>query len=749
MAFPADGTVVTTSTNTTTAGGTPPAVVVYVSLLCLAAVGVLALVVQPADLASLGDPGVLLLSVLGAVSIVMPLRLHHDGASQGFNLTAAASLTLAVVADSATALLLAGGMSLLGYGVVTRSVLKVAFNAAQTVLSVGLGLGAVALVVDGGLSGDVMQAPTGPALWGAGLLAGLASMLLVVQLLHLHGGGDRAALLSASGRFAMGAAAGDVLVAMLLTILAERSPLAILLAVPTFVGIQLAYRGFSAEREAGRQAQALHDTSRRLLDGAVDDAALAKAVVGLRDLFGAERAALVGPSDDPSHELAAVVDAVRLSGRAQSGTGVADALAAPVVFDGHMAGVVAVSGRRGLDDWGPRDLDLLSTVGGEIAATLRTRQLLEEVRQERALLAAETNKLSDVLASASDGIVVLDADGRVEACNPAMTELLGLDTAPLDARWHEVLQLEDDAGRRLVTVPDHPLTRAFAARTTVTHTDAALRRPDGSVRWLRCSVAPVVSDDERRGVVLVAIDRTREREVEQLRGDFIATVSHELRTPLTPLRGFLGVLREHGDALDEQRRTMMVEAMEKQVLRLSDLIADLLQVAEVDAGAVDVTPRLLNVTATVREVLDELDETDRSRVRTALEPTTAVADPAALQRIVRALLSNACKHTDGRATLSTMRRDGQVVVAVDDEGPGIAPNDRQTVFQPFRRLGDHLHRTQGPGVGLAVARALAEAQDATLEIVDRDGAGTRFELVLPGAVQALDPLPLDEADWAG
>jgi two-component system sensor histidine kinase KdpD len=237
--------------------------------------------------------------------------------------------------------------------------------------------------------------------------------------------------------------------------------------------------------------------------------------------------------------------------------------------------------------------------------------------------------------------------------------------------------------------------------------------------------------------------------VEQLRGDFIATVSHELRTPLTPLRGFLGVLREHGNALDEDRRSMMIEAMENQVTRLSDLIGDLLQVAEVDAGVVEVQPRLLDVTSTIREVVALRPEGQQHRIQTALRPATAVADPVALRRIVEALVSNACKHTDGPTVVSTSRRAGRVVVAVDDEGPGIAPADRATVFQPFRRLGDHLHRTQGPGVGLAVARALAHAQDATLEIVDKDGAGTRFELVLPGAVRALRSASTDEVDRVG
>jgi signal transduction histidine kinase len=277
---------------------------------------------------------------------------------------------------------------------------------------------------------------------------------------------------------------------------------------------------------------------------------------------------------------------------------------------------------------------------------------------------------------------------------------------------------------------------ALAGTTRVEGTTAALRRPDGDVRWLRCSAAPVLSEGEADGVVLVAVDLTREREVEQLRSDFIATVSHELRTPLTPLSGFLGVMREHGGALDDDRRAMMVEAMEKQVGRLSDLIGDLLQVAEVERGLTNVHRQVIDLSEAVEDILDleAVAAAERARVRVDLLPVTVVADRNAVRRILRALVSNGFKHTAGTVTVVTEREDGRGVVRVRDEGPGIPEASRRVIFEPFRRLGNHLHRTQGPGLGLSVARSLAEALDGTLDVVDpASGRGAEFVLRLPAA----------------
>ncbi len=679
------------------------------------------------------DLAVLLLVTLGAVSVVFPLRVHQGGDVQGFNLTSSVLFTIALLADDAAALVAAAVMVAVGYAVATRSAVKTLFNVSQTAVAGAAALGAARLVLGGPVAGDVLAPRTLAALVVAAAVYGLVSGVLVSELIHRFGSGSRRRLLQEILGPAVWTAAGDVLVAMLLTILAERSPGAVVLAVPMFVGLLLGYRGFLTDRETARQAQLLHEASRQLLDGALDEGALGEAVDGLRELFGADRSFLVvGDGSGPEWAHGAVA-AVHRSGEPVLHTDGTSTIAAPVRLNGRVIGVVVVAGRRGVEAWGSADVDLLSTVAGEIAATLRTRRLLRQVQQERARLVAEKSKLTDVLRSASDGIVVLDADGRLAACNPAMTAMLGRDEVELGLVWHEVLHLLDEEGRPLHKATEDALGLALSGRGRVERASATLERPDGERRFLRCSAAPVVSGGVADGVVLVAVDVTRERELEQLRGDFIATVSHELRTPLTPLGGFLKVLREHGDTLDDDRRTMMVAAMEKQVGRLSDLIGDLLQVAEMERGIVRVHRGVVSLDATLAEVveLEAVAAEERGRVRVDVTPVDVVADPEAVRRILRALVSNALKHTTGDVVL-VVGPDGESgVVRVRDEGPMIPASARQAIFEPFRRLGDHLQRTQGPGLGLTVSRALAEALDGSVEVSRGPNGGNEFVLRLP------------------
>lgn len=689
------------------------------------------------------EPGVPLATLVALLGLSMagtllPLRIHHKGGAHGFNLTTGVTVGLIAVVPDPLALPLLGIAAGLSWAAVTRSPVKTAFNVGQEVLCAGAAVLVGRAVLGGDIGGDVLTPLPAVAVVAAVAAASITNLLLMVELFHrLNDQPRRAVLRQASGLVTLVSMVGDTLAAVLVVVLVDRSPLALFLAWPLFGGLLLGYRGAEVSRESGRLASAMHGTSRTLLAGAVDDGAFEEAIDGLRGMFRAETAVLdLVDGERPALEpgLAAALDSVVRTGQPELDTGDGDVLAVPVVLEGRIIGALAVAGRRGLDAWDEADLALLGTVAGEVAAALRARQLLADVERERASLAVESQRLGDILHGASDGILLLDDLGRVEACNPAMGAVVGrLPEDVIGRRWDDVLRLEDADGRPIHAASGDGFSRALAGLGGAI-AEVRLRQSDGGWRWLRCSVAPVTRDDEHVGVVLVAVDLTTQRQVDELRGDFLATVSHELRTPLTPLKGFLTLLATRHGELEGDRLTSIHDSMGKQLDRLEDLIGDLLLVAELDGGS----PRVQIEPIELAPVVEDVVATEapvpamRSRLDVEMPDVRVLGDAVALRRVLRGLVSNGLKHTDGDVRVRGRVAGRQVVVEVEDDGPGIPDQDRDAVFEPFRRLGNHLHRPQGPGLGLAIARSLADACGGSLTLAPRAAErGACFVLRLP------------------
>ncbi len=363
-------------------------------------------------------------------------------------------------------------------------------------------------------------------------------------------------------------------------------------------------------------------------------------------------------------------------------------------------------------------------------------ELFAEIEHERRRLEDESRKLGEIVDAASDGIVMINSAGHVRAWNAAMEDITGVSQPQAVGQpWFVVMRLRDPAGVDVLVQGDTPFHRALAGERLNGPVDVQLLRRDGAWRWLRCTMAPARGDDVDEGasVVVVARDVTSEREVEELKADFVATVSHELRTPLTPIKGFLSTLRTRGDQLEPGQMQPLFEAMGHQVERLERLVADLLVVADLDRGAMSLTRSRVDVREAVQVAVEFERPPDRSdRVVVASGPSIwAAGDPNAVVRILRALLSNALKHTDTRVTVEVTTGNGEVLVHIHDDGPGIAPWDQERIFQRFHRLGDHLTRPQGPGLGLPIAKALALRLNGEVTVTSDVGSGSTFTLHLP------------------
>jgi signal transduction histidine kinase len=211
---------------------------------------------------------------------------------------------------------------------------------------------------------------------------------------------------------------------------------------------------------------------------------------------------------------------------------------------------------------------------------------------------------------------------------------------------------------------------------------------------------------------------------------FVADASHELRSPLARMRAELEVDAAHPASADPAATAASVLA---ETVGVQKLVDDLLLLARGDAGAVPLARGPVDLDDVVGTAVGGRRAAGRRRIDIAgVRPVQVSGDPAQLKRLVGNLLDNAVRHAREAVTIALKEDDGVAVLVVADDGPGIAPADRERVFERFTRLDDaRAAGSGGAGLGLAIARDIAERHGGSLGLEDDGSAGARFVLRLP------------------
>jgi signal transduction histidine kinase len=243
------------------------------------------------------------------------------------------------------------------------------------------------------------------------------------------------------------------------------------------------------------------------------------------------------------------------------------------------------------------------------------------------------------------------------------------------------------------------------------------------------------------GIVTVRIaalvERQRERDAaEAARRRLVASVSHDLRTPIAALRLLVEAVDD--EIVDEQTRRRYLATMQTHIGSLSAMIDDLFELSRIEAGDIDWSMRQVELTLLVDETVAAMLPEARAKrvdVRSELNgaPLAAHADPERIQRVLFNLIRNAIRHTPADGSVVVRAEAGVDVVELEvaDSGPGIAPAERELVFDSFYRGGpDTARDDDGSGLGLAIARAIVETHGGRIWLAPAT-AGTRIRFSLP------------------
>ncbi|WP_091219082.1 ATP-binding protein [Paenibacillus sp. BC26] len=343
----------------------------------------------------------------------------------------------------------------------------------------------------------------------------------------------------------------------------------------------------------------------------------------------------------------------------------------------------------------------------------------------------EKDHLASVHRSMADAVVTFDAEGQIILANPHGQKLID--------KWNELEWTGDYIGSHTqVPEPMFDLYRKVLREGRDLSDKVHVQSGVWSV-----VMAPLKSNHTVRGAVAVMRDVTEETKLEKLRRDFVANVSHEIRTPLSMLQGYSEALIDDIAASPEERKEL-AQVIYEESLRMGRLVKDLLDLARMEAGHIEMKLVETDLTGLLKRVhrkfLVRAKEQDiHLHIELPTEPLViAQADEDRMEQVLTNLLDNAIRHTAKQASITLSARNliveqkAFVEIKVTDEGEGIPQGDLPFIFERFYKADKARTRgTGGTGLGLAIVKNIIESHRGLIKADSVMGAGTTFTILLP------------------
>ena len=334
-----------------------------------------------------------------------------------------------------------------------------------------------------------------------------------------------------------------------------------------------------------------------------------------------------------------------------------------------------------------------------------------------------------VIRSIAEGLVVVDAHGKVILMNPAAEKLLGSKS-------------KDKAGKSILeNLKEEQLVSFSKPSVDGKGREIELAsQQDETKKVLRASSA-VIEDENGQtvGMVSVLSDITKQKEIDQLKSNFVANVSHELRTPLVAMQKSIALILEKttGPLTSEQEQFLTIT--ERNLKRLSFLINDLLDLSKLEAGKLELKREVISIEDVISDSVATLSTWAKTKSLTLEKkiekglPQVNI-DPNRIIQVLNNLIGNAIKFSPGNSTITVGASlvQGEMQVSVKDQGIGIAPENLNKVFDKFYQVGERVATDiGGTGIGLSISKEIVQLHAGKIWVESDKGQGAIFNFSLP------------------
>jgi signal transduction histidine kinase len=410
-------------------------------------------------------------------------------------------------------------------------------------------------------------------------------------------------------------------------------------------------------------------------------------------------------------------------------TGDRAVLCVPMVVSGRTIGVLSL-GDGSTRDFTHDEVVLLQAFADQAAIALQNASLYAESQTQRI-------QLTQILESTSDGVLFVGPDGRVQAANRHAGDLLGYaETSIVGTDLGAILRRECSAvsTEKLLLACGGGLGAALDAGASGDLDVPSLNRV---LHWEARATRDVAG--QTTGLTITVHDVTQEREIAQMKSDFVSFATHQLRTPLSGIKWMLELAMQEADVPDSAGSYMKDALGASQ--RLIQLVNDLLDVSRLESGRMKATPQLVELVGLTRTVLDDLklqfEEKDhRLTMETSGDLLEVFADPQLLRQVVLNLTSNAIKYSPSRGSISVRLTREQDLVRwqIKDTGIGIPKESQRHLFEKFYRADNVAAlETDGTGLGLYLVRLIVEQIGGRVGCESEEGQGATFYFTVPCA----------------
>jgi len=388
----------------------------------------------------------------------------------------------------------------------------------------------------------------------------------------------------------------------------------------------------------------------------------------------------------------------------------------PLQVHGRVIGVLGVDNRHSGHPFLEEHLTLVSALADYAAIAIDNARLYSRTEVER-------KKLETVLTHVEDAVIVVDDDGRLVLANHALRAAFGLMEDNLNGKLvRDVIQNAD----LLEILSDDHGDRPFRSEITL---------EDGRVFNAQMTPIPQV------GVAVTMQDITHLKELDRIKSDFVSTVSHDLRSPLTAILGYVELIDRAGPVTEQQRE--FIRRIQFSVNNITTLINDLLDLGRIEAGfdaRKEIVPLPAIIAYTIEGLRSRIEEKNHQvTVAVPSDLPPVLGNPVRLRQLMGNLINNAIKYTppNGKIVVEARAEEGQLILRVVDNGPGIPPADQPYIFDKFYRASNVPADIPGTGLGLAIVKSIVENHQGRIWVDSTVGQGSTFTVVLPIADEGL------------